>query len=76
MRDYLKLKVGCHNIEGLNQKLDNTDLFEYIKEFHIYAFLETWRYGQNEIILENFNVIEKCKNELVEEAGTERVLLY
>ena len=64
MRDFLKLRVGCHNIEGLNQKLDNTDLFEYVKEFHIYAFLETWRFGQNEIILENFNVIEKCKKRI------------
>ena len=43
MRDFLKLRVGCHNIEGLNQKLDNTDLFEYIKEFHIYRLF--WKHG-------------------------------
>ena len=63
-KNQFHIKIGCHNIEGLNEKLSNTDFIEYLKTFHIYGFTETWRYAQNKIVLNDFQVTEKCKKRM------------
>ena len=36
------LKIACHNVEGVEQKLGEPDYVNYIEQFDIYGMVETW----------------------------------
>ena len=41
----------CWNIEGLQNKLDNCDILNYLKQFdiHVVALLETWKVENSDV---------------------------
>ncbi|MEW8544944.1 MAG: reverse transcriptase family protein [Candidatus Thiodiazotropha sp.] len=46
------LRIGSWNIEGLAKHEHNTELIEYVKQFDIYSFCETW--GHTKTMFDEF----------------------
>ena len=63
------LNFGFWNIEGLSEKLDDTDFLSKISEFDLFFMVETWLpYGTRDINIPDFYSFSKCRKEMLTNA--------